>query len=277
MTLVNQNPFQGGIDRRHFFRLGGLGVATVTVAAACGGTESPGIARVGVAPTTTELPAGAVNDVVLLRTAASIEYTAIDVYNTLLEAGIVPGAAEETVARFVADHTAHAEAVNGVIAELGGEPFTCANPRLMELTVPAILAAINGDEASGKAPSDNAPRDAMNVAFVLETYAAETYQSFIPMLSLPELRGAAIAIGGEEARHSAILAMAITGTPAGYVELEAPAEPPQIPTAYAMPSTFGSLAGQQLVIGAQDEVGQRTTIAIDSPAANTFVYDYQSC
>jgi rubrerythrin len=277
VTLVNQNSFQRGFDRRHFFRIGGLGVATVTVAAACAGAESPGIARVGVAPTTTDLPDGAVSDVVLLRTAASIEYTAIDVYNVLGEAGIVPDTAADAVARFVADHTAHAEAVNAVIEELGGEPFTCANPRLMELTVPAILAAINGDEATGKQPSDDPSRDALNVAFALETYAAETYQAFIPMLSVPELRRAAITIGGDEARHSAILAIAITGRPAGYAEFQAPAAPPQIPVAYAMPTTFGSLAGQQLVIGAEDEVGQRTIVALDSPAANTYVYDYLSC
>lgn len=277
MTLVNQNPFQRGIDRRHFFRLGGLGVATVGVVAACGGAESPGIARVGVAPTTTALPDGAVSDVVLLRTAASIEYTAIDVYNLFSEAGYVPAAAADVVARFVADHTAHAEAVNALVEELGGEPFTCANPRLMELTVPAIVAAINGDEATGKQPSDDPTRDALNVAFALETYAAETYQSFIPMLSVPELRRAAITIGGDESRHSALLAIAITGRPAGYAEFEAPAEPPQIPVAYAMPSTFGSLAGQEIVIGAQDEVGQRTVLALDTPAANTFVYDFLSC
>lgn len=277
MTLVNQLPSQPGVDRRQFFRLGGLGVATVTVVAACGGTDSPGIARVGVAPTTTDLPTGTVSDVVLLRTAASIEFTAIDVYNTALEAGIVPSGAVETVERFIADHTAHAEAVNALVTELGGEPFTCANPRLAEITVPAILAAIVGDEASGKAPSDDPERDVLNVAYALEVYAAETYQSFIPMLSVPELRKAAISIGNDEARHSAVLALAITGTPAGYFEVEAPAEPPKIPVAYAMPTVFGSLGGQTIVIGAEDEVGLRTSVPLDTPAANTFVYDYQSC
>lgn len=281
MIPVNELPpmtaLARPIGRRHLFRLGGLGVATASVVAACGGTESPGIARVGNAPTTTDLPAGTVNDVVLLRTAASIEYTAIDVYTTFADAGIVPDAAAEAAARFVADHTAHAEAVNGLITELGGEPFTCANPRLAELTIPAILAAINGDEASGKAPSDDPGRDVLNTAYVLEVYAAETYQAFIPMLSLPELRRAAITIGAEEARHSGVLALAITGAPDAYFERVAPENPPAIPVAYVMPSVFGSLAGQSLVIGAEDEVGLRTTIAVDSPAANTFVYEYLSC
>ncbi len=259
------------IDRRHVFRLGGLSVATAAVVAACGGSDS-GVGRVGVAPTTTALPDASVSDVVLLRTAASIEYTAIGVYQAFKSSA--PASAAETIDRIVADHTAHADAVTALVTELGGEPWTCGNPRLEELTIPAIAAAILGDDASGKQPSDNVPRDVLNTAFALETYAAETYQAFVPMLSEPALRSAAMGIGGDEARHAAILAIAITGSPEGYLEFEAPAEPPQIPVAYAMPSVYGQLGGQALVIGAQDEVGQRTTVALDSPAANTFVYDY---
>ncbi|MFN8024376.1 MAG: ferritin-like domain-containing protein [Acidimicrobiales bacterium] len=271
---MNQQSSPAQFDRRQVFRLGGLSVATAAVVAACGGTSS-GVGRVGVAPTTTALPDASVSDIVLLRTAASIEYTAIGVYQAFKSSA--PAAAAETIDRIVADHTAHADAVNQLITDLGGEPWTCGNPRLEDITVPAIAAAINGSDT--KAPSDNVPRDVMNTAFVLETYAAETYQSFIPMLSDPALRQAAMTIGGEEARHAAILAIAITGSPEGYREVTAPDEPPQIPVAYAMPAPFGLLGGQSLVIGAQDEVGQRTTVPVDTPAANTFVYEYmtQSC
>lgn len=260
------------LDRRQLFRLGGLTATTAALVAACGGTESPGIGRVGVAPTTTALPDGAVDDVVLLRTAASIQYTVIGLYGELRAAA--PSAAAALVDLLIADHTADAEALNSAVAELGGEPFECGNPRLEELTVPAILGAINGDDASGVAPSDDPARDALNAMFAMETYIAETHQAFVPMLTAPALRQAAIAIGGEAARHASVLAMEITGRPDGYLEIEAPAEPPQIPTAYALSSLYGQLGGQTLVIGAQDEVGQRQSIALASPSFNTFVYEF---
>ena len=138
--------------------------------------------------------------------------------------------------------------------------------------MPAILGAINGDGAV--APSDDPARDALNTMFAMETYIAESHQAFVPMLSAPALRQAAITIGGEAARHAAVLALEITGRPDGYLEIEAPAEPPQIPTAYALSSLYGQLGGQTLVVGAQDEVGQRQNIALASPSFNTFVYEF---
>jgi hypothetical protein len=262
------------IDRRNLLRIGGLSAAAAALVAACGGTDSPGIARVGTAPTTTALPDAVVNDGVLLRTAASLERSVIDVYDVFLSEGFLPSSATELTQRFVADHTAHAEALDALTTAAGSEPFTCGNPRIGELVVPTILAAINGDDAAGIAPSDDPTRDALNVAFALESLAAETYQTFVQLLSLPELRREAMVIGGQEARHTSLLALAITGKPAGYLEIEPPAEPPKIPVAYALPSTFGTLAGITLVIGAEDEVGLRRTIALDTPSLNTYVYDY---
>lgn len=262
------------VDRRHLFRIGGLSAATAALVAACGGTDSPGIARVGTAPTTTALPDAVVNDGVLLRTAASLERSVINVYSTLLDGGLVPKDLTGAAERFRDDHTAHADALDSLTVEAGGEAFSCGNPRIEELVIPAILATINGDEAAGTAASDDPSRDALNVAHALENLATETYQSFLPMFSVPELRRQAMLIAAQEARHSSLLALAITGRPAGYLELEAPAEPPQIPVAYALPSVFGTLGGITLVIGAQDEVGQRRTFSLDTPSLNTFVYDY---
>ncbi len=262
------------VDRRNLLRIGGLSAATAALVAACGGTDSPGIARVGSAPTTTDLPDPVVSDGVLLRTAASLERSVISVYSSFLGAGLIPkdlvGAAE----RFSDDHSAHAEAIDALTTAAGSEPFTCGNPRIDELVIPAVLAAITGDTASSIAASDDPSRDALNVAHALENLATETYQAFLPMLSVPELRREAMLIAAQEARHSSLLALAITGRPRGYVEIFASAEPPQIPVAYALPSAFGTLAAITLVIGAQDDVGQRKTFSLDTPSLNTFVYDY---
>lgn len=262
------------VGRRHFLRLGGAGVASAAVLAACGGTDSPGIARVGNAPTITDLPPAVVNDGVLLRTAASIERTVIGLYTTVLDAGLVPDPLVAVAERFRDDHTAHAEALDELTAAAGSEPWLCGNPRIEELVIPVVLSTILGDEATGVPASDDPTRDVLNTAYVFESLAAETYQAFITQLSQPSLRRSAILIGADEARHSSLLALAITGKPAGYLQREAPASPPPIPVAYALPSRFGTLAGLTLVIGAQDENGLRRSIGLETPSLNTFVYDY---
>ncbi|MEN9504731.1 MAG: hypothetical protein RI958_657 [Actinomycetota bacterium] len=265
------------VGRRRFLQIGGLSVATASVIAACGGTESPGVARIGVVPERTDLPDAQVNDIVLLRTASSIERTAIGVYDTALSTGLLTGVLAEAAERFRDDHAGHAEVFDGLTAEAGGEVWSCGNPRLDDLLIAPVVAAIVGDEAQGIPPSDDPLRDLLNVAQVLETFAGETYQSLVPELSVASLRKESMTIAATEARHAAVLAWVITGAPAGFVPpVEAPADPPQIPTVYAIPSRFGQLSGQQLVVGAQDELGGRKTFNVDTPSLNTFVYEYMT-
>ena len=130
--------------------------------------------------------------------------------------------------------------------------------------------------------SDDLFRDVLNVAHGLESLAAASYQALVGSLTAPDLRMKIMQIGADENRHAATLAMAITGTPDGYVNPvllgeAAPAEEPEFPVVYAMPSTFGTVSGIQLVVGAANEDGQRFTALLQTPAANTFVYSDQSC
>ncbi len=265
------------VGRRRFLQIGGLSVATASVIAACGGTESPGVARIGVVPVRTDLPAAQVNDIVLLRTASSIERSAIAVYETALGTGLLTGALADAAQRFRDDHAGHADVFDGLTTEAGGEVWSCGNPRIDQLLIAPVLDAIVGNEAKGIPPSDDPLRDVLNLAQVLETFAGETYQSLVPELTVASLRKESMTIAATEVRHAAILAMVITGTPAGFVPpVEAPAEVPQIPTVYAIPSRFGQLSGQQLVVGAQDELGGRRTFNVDTPSLNTFVYEYMT-
>ena len=83
-------------------------------------------------------------------------------------------------------------------------------------------------------------------------------------------------IGADENRHAATLAMAITGTPDGYVNPlmlgePAPEEDPEFAVAYAIPSTFGTVAAIELVVGDTNDEGRRLTVNLQTPAANTFV------
>ncbi len=272
------------LGRRRFLHLGGVSVATAAVLAACGGTDSPGIAKIGTAPTTTVLPDAVVNDVVLLRTASSLEHTAISVYDLVIDnADLLDPAYNDLAKRFRDDHAEHAELMEQLTVEAGGEAWTCGNPRLDELVLPAILRAITGDEAAGVAPSDDPRRDVLNVAQAFESLAGSTYQALMPVLSLPSLRKDAISVASQEVRHAAILSIAITGRPAGYmhpdeiaaatgqalVEIEG-----DVPPVFAIPGQFGNLGATQLVIGAPNELGNRVSLNVETPSLNSLVYEY---
>jgi hypothetical protein len=81
------------ISRRDALRVGGLSVFGAAFLAACGKQSgvvpSANILSEGVVTPTTALPEGVITDAVLLRTAASLEYNAIDTYNAVLEGGLL--------------------------------------------------------------------------------------------------------------------------------------------------------------------------------------------
>jgi rubrerythrin len=264
------------MDRRTMLRAGGITLSLGAILAACGdgrgGLEEPG--RVGTATPGTGLPDAPVNDLTYLRTAQSIEHTAIDVYETALGLGVLDAGTSAVVRRFIDDHKNHSAALGRLISSQRGQVYTCANPWIMDRAVTPILERIQS--------SDDVVRDLLATAHALETLAGATYQLFAGMLSDPELRKAAMVIGAEEQRHSAALAMAITGTPEGYIspalfgeELE-PTDA-GFPVPYAVTSAFGRLSAVELVVGARDADGARLVIGLQTPAENSYVYDYMSC
>jgi hypothetical protein len=301
------------VGRRRFLQIGGFTVATSAVIAACGGTSDPSIARVGNAPTTTALPDAAVNDIVLLRTASSLEHSAVAVYDLVIaDADLLDPALRPIAQRFRDDHAGHAALFEKLTRDNGGEPWTCGNPRIDEFVITPALNAIVGAEATennaASRPSDDPRRDVLQFAHALEVLAGATYQALVPVLSMPSLRAESITIGTHEVRHAALLAIAMTGRPDGYVsptvvestgvevpettvaptttqdiatplaidEGDEPAPPPTpIPTVYAIPSQFGLLSPVQVVIGSPDpESGNRTTLNLETPSLNSFVYEY---
>ena len=48
-------------------------------------------------------------------------------------------------------------------------------------------------------------------------------------------------------------------------------------TLYAIPSRFGSLTAMELVIGAPNEAGTRSSSAVETPAENAYVYEDATC
>lgn len=260
--------------RREVLRTGGLAISLGVLIAACGsdrgGVTAPG--RVGFEPIPDEPDRDlTVDDVVLLRTAQSLEYTAIALHTALLELGLF-GAAAPAAERFVADHERHAEALGGLISGAGGTPYTCANDFMMNRAVEPVLAAIE--------TSDDAERDTFASAYAFESWLGASHQALVSELSDPALRSAVAGVCGEEHRHAATLALAINDDPLG-PEVGGDgdtADAEGFPVAYAIPATFGQVGGITLVVGEVDaESVSRVTVTLQTPAENTFVYNDLSC
>lgn len=271
MTDMFPNP---SLDRRALLRNSGLALSLGALAAACGdnrgGPADPG--RLGVAEPRPTLPEAELNDGVLLRTAQSLEYTAIAVYDAAGGLGVLNADQTALVTRFVADHQRHAADLGALVTRVGAQEFTCPNPFLMERAVAPILAALEG--------SDDVLRDVLNIAYAFETLAGRSYQALVAALGEPSLRSTAMVIGGEEQRHAAVLAAAIRPDdlvdPALFGET-ATDDGDGFPTYYAIPATFGELTGVELVVGVANDEGARFATQLQTPAANSFVYDYLSC
>ncbi len=265
------NPSLG---RRQLLRNGGLALSIGAIATACGstrgGSSDPG--RLGVAEKVEAPQQPEVTDVVLLRTAQSLEYTALAVYEAAGATGALSAAETALASRFVADHTGHAALVGSLIVDQGGAEFACANPFVMDRAVAPILAALDG--------TDDLHRDLLNIAHGFEAWAAASYQTLVAALVDLSLRKEMMRIGGEENRHAAALAAAIN--PA---EIFSPAlfgEPVDkdadgFPVPYAIPGVFGRLSGIELVVGARNVEGSRFSTQLQTPAQNSFVYESLSC
>jgi len=257
---------RGGLfGRRDVLRIGGATISLGALMAACGGSNNGNtIGRVGDAPPARTLPPAEVNDIVLLRTASSLEYSAINAYAAAQELGVLDGVLDglvlDYVKRFVADHTGHAEVLAELTTELGGTPWTEGNCRLESAFLqPALQRIVEGDPDPGEGaepipPSDDPVRDVLNLAHALETLAGASYQTLVPLLGTPELRQEAIKIAADEVRHSALLALTINPErPGGWVPSDAvasaePAEAEATTTTVqdiAQPETTTTVAEEQ--------------------------------
>ena len=134
-------------------------------------------------------------DLVLAKTAASLEKLAVDVYGTA--APLITSAGALAAAKmFAGHHQMHLDALNGVITGAGGTAVTVMNQAVFDAIVKPAL---------DKAKTES---DALMIALTLEEAAAQTYAFAGGALSTPALRSTIMTIGGVEARHAAVLRMA---------------------------------------------------------------------
>jgi hypothetical protein len=283
--MAEQRVFDGQLSRRRLFEVVAGSIGLAALVAACGGDDPPAPGRVGNAPEATEPPEGEVDDVVYLRTLTSLDHSIVAVYDALLD---IEGGLDEDVAellgRFSDDHLAAAESLAELTTGAGGEPYECANPWLMDRTLQPVVDHIIGASGDGTEipPSDDANRDALATAYALETVAAATAQQYVERITDAALRTEVIRGGTAASRRAATSALRSNPPPDGYVSPAlsgsevAPDEEGFIPP-YAIASRFGQITAVPLQVGAVDEVGQRFSTTIDTPAENAYLYEGMSC
>jgi len=209
-------------NRRDLFKLGGATVLGAALLAACGSDSADAPAATNSSATTpagttaaTTVPSTTVavtqpadttsapttaadsasTDLVLARTAASLEKLAVDTYGAA--GGLITTPAILAAATmFAGHHQMHLDALNAVITGAGGKAITEMNQAVYDALVkPAITAA-------------KTETDAVTIALALEEAAAQTYVYAGGALSTTALRSTIMTIGGVEARHAAVLRMA---------------------------------------------------------------------
>jgi rubrerythrin len=203
-----------GVPNRRTFMMGGVVLAGGAVLAACGKKKTSQTPESGALPvkpstTTTTAPGSPTTDRVLLQTAQSIELLAIDTYQKAIDSGLVTDAAVADLAKlFQSQHREHADALTEAIRKAGGTPVTGGNAYLAKTVVDAEVAALTDQESVLKLARD------------VENIAAQTYVEAAGVFTTGELRQAGMSIGETEAKHIAVLNMAL-----GYRPVPLPALP----------------------------------------------------
>ncbi len=258
------------IDRRNALRLGSLAVGAGAVVAACGGDDEEAVpGRVGFLPPVTDPPNLNVDDAVLLRTAASLETTIIDLYEAFLDLDVFDQGQAELLQTLIEGHQDARDIFDEQTTVAGGEVWPCANPWYVQRTIEPMLEVV--------ADSDNPLRDAFNIVATMENTAGATYQEMSGQLTIVDERQAMIEVGKQMARQSAVWIIGNEG-PDGYYSPELFGEESGIdesgvPLQYAITGAFGSVAQIEIVIGAPDENGVRTTFVVQTPSLNSYIYN----
>ena len=295
-------------------RLGGLTVTMAAVVAACSNTEAGQLGRVGLAPTTTDLPDVNYTDVTLLRTCSSLQHSLIEIYTTVKDdPELLDPANRPLVERLIADAESTAKIFENLTTEHGGEVWACGNTKFdSALIEPAMKRITVGADATAEAeaipPSDDKRRDVLNLVQGMESIIGASYQQYTAMFNDASLREPTITAGVRGARHAALLALTInpenfvsasgeasaevstdtlpgggttttTGQDLGNTTTTAAAaasgtQLTEIPAVYALPATFGQTSTITVVVGAGDENGTRLKVLLETPSLNSMIYEY---
>lgn len=217
-----KGEMMGAPDRRQFLKIGGVTVLGAAVIAACGSDNkdsSPTTTASGDSPTTaaggdTTEPATGNMDIVLARTAASLENLAVALYGVALgtsDVAKLPNeikfdpAVVDAAKLFQMHHQSHADALNAVLKGAGEAEYKDPNQYIFENVVKPKVAELTDQKA------------VVTFALDVENLAAGTYAFAASVLSTAKLRQTIMSIGGVESRHAAALSLALDPTGASAV------------------------------------------------------------
>ena len=147
-------------------------------------------------PFITAAEAATEGDIAILQFAAKSERTAIKAYTDAAGTGLLSPGVLAVAKGFMADHTAHRDALEGAIKAAGVTPET----GVIAVTYPPLKTE----------------SDILNFAQTLERGAASAYLGSIPKLQDRNLAQVAGSILGVETTHVAILAYTLTKTTEPY-------------------------------------------------------------
>jgi rubrerythrin len=186
-------------SRRAFLTIGGISVVGSVVLAACGHSPQNQVAQTGTTPvqpssTTTTAPGSTATNMVLLRTAQSLELLAVSAYQSILAKNVLKSAdVKAAMSLFRDQHQDHAGLVAKATTDLGGEPFDKANPYLdYEVLQPTLKGVTDQDTA-------------LKLAATIENTAVSTYVQAAGVLTTQNLRSAIMSIGATEGRHLSVI------------------------------------------------------------------------
>ena len=242
-------------DRRSLFRLGGLVAATAAIAAACNEEVGGEVGRVGIGDSAPELEDPIINNGVLMRTAASHEYSIVAAYQRMIDDSLLSAASPtfpdlddqtELVTTFLEHHAEAAATFDELAVGAGEQAIGCANSRLDEVSIdPIFTRTFDGQAATDITieipPSDDATRDMLNLVYSLESLSATTCQALVAQVSDPALRAALMQVGVRSARQAATLSLQLN--PGGYVSsTDASNAQPSVTTTIAPTTTAQDIA-----------------------------------
>lgn len=214
----------GGIDRRHFLRVGGLSLAAAAALAACGsdsGDVGAG-ADDGDAPEDPEESKGSASDVRFLNDATAAERAAVAAYVKIIEAiGDSDDDLRNTLNTMSGHHEEHFTVLASATEALGGDTNRDEDADISDLVERELAGTSNPDAIS-------------RVAYLVESALAQRYARAAAGLDDRALNKTTLAVLGSEARHVAALGLLANdpGLPPfatsglGLPEPVAPATPP---------------------------------------------------
>jgi len=257
------------MSRRGLFRIGGLTMAGAVAVAACSNSEAGELGSIGEGGSTPVLPDPIVDNGVLLRTMAGVEFSIANAYQRMLDEGLLTGTSATLpklgdltalVTEFKDHHSIAARAFNLVGGMHGAESWDCGNTRLDSAYIQPIfdrvLLGVEATDAAPKIePSDDPLRDMANLIHTLESLSAESCQALMTQVTEADIRARAMQIGVRSARQAALTALRIN--PGGYVSAtDASNAQPVVTDTTATPTTVQNIAG-----------GDTATPAVDAPKA----------